>query len=148
MLTRFVFIAVLTLVLWVSWLARYEVQPPTDRSVIFMLDRWTGTVYVSFQDDGWREIKHGHGKYSTAPVPQKSAESPGKDDWIVPAEPPVMRSWDPAAPKDPWEEDAPKGKPVTDPKLLKQLEGSTGGWETAPATAPASPTAPPAWAKP
>ena len=46
----------LAFIVWVSWLARYEVQPPTDRGIIVMLDRWTGTAYVSFGGARWQEI--------------------------------------------------------------------------------------------
>lgn len=53
---KIVVAAILALIVWVSWLVRYDVQPPTDRGMIIMLDRWTGTAYVSFGDQRWQEI--------------------------------------------------------------------------------------------
>lgn len=51
-----IIVAAVALILWVSWLARYEVQPPTDRGLIVMLDRWTGTAYVTIGSERWQEI--------------------------------------------------------------------------------------------
>lgn len=50
-------VAIAALIVWVSWLVRYDVHqrsvagPP----VIVMLDRWTRSVYVSFGHE-WKEI--------------------------------------------------------------------------------------------
>lgn len=109
-----IIVAVLALILWVSWLARYEVSPPTARNMIVMLDRWTGTVYVSFSGDQWKEIMDAQARHVGAPQPLSDAQvglSPvtpsekdkwetaptkpsGKNEWEVVSEQPVIRSGD------------------------------------------------------
>ena len=102
-----IIVAVLALILWLSWLARYEVSPPTERGIIVMLDRWTGTAYVSLGGgERWQEIKDAGTKSAAA----------GVDDWkvvsetpaptakpyhgpVIPATPPpVVFSWEEAQP--------------------------------------------------
>ena len=57
---KIIVLAAAALLIWVSWLVRYDVQLRSAQArpvVIVMLDRWTGSVYFSFNGEPWQEIK-------------------------------------------------------------------------------------------
>jgi hypothetical protein len=79
-------VAVLALILWVSWLVRYDVQlrGAQGPAVFVLLDRWTGTVYWSVGGDQWKEVQNTQAKHAAAPdwtKDEPKAKLPEKDDW-------------------------------------------------------------------
>ena len=108
-------IAVVASLIWISWLFRYDIQTRTAPGpMVVMLDRWTGTVYVSYVDHLWIEIKNAHAKRAAA------QDSAGAFEDLVPKKPqrlsdvqaaPDVPQWEsaPAKPtKGPWEKYQPK----------------------------------------